>query len=341
MITRPDGAVFSWLLTAHERQLGNHIAYGYRDGGTGGPQRYLQTVSYADYGDPSAPELRGHRHDRLRPPGARQRAARPRPDPFSDRRPGFELRTTLRASRISVTTLAGRARPPPATTVDLTYRDETADGPAASAGVAARPVIGHRPGTRRRPPQPLPPLTFTYRDWDPTARRYRPLSGLLPPVPLGGALDLVDLFADGLPSVIELDGAARYWRNRGDGAFEPARPLSRGSRRRGPRLTRRAAHRRRRRWPPRARGHRRRPDHGVVACVRADRRPRLGSIPGRVSTTAVPSVGYTEPQVRVVDLDGDHVVDLLVGGNPPMAATGDGQGGFRAAQPAAGRTCRR
>ena len=109
--------------------------------------------------------------------------------------------------------------------MDLTYRDETADGPVASlvSLLAQVTVTGLAPGAG---PQPLPPLTFTYRDWDPTRRRYRPLPGLLPPVRLGGAFDLVDLFADGLPSVIELDGAARYWRNLGNAAIEPARPLS-------------------------------------------------------------------------------------------------------------------
>ena len=51
------------------------------------------------------------------------------------------------------------------------------------------------------------------------------MRGTLPPAKLGGDLDLVDLFGDGLPSVLQLNGAARYWRNRGAGTVDLARPL--------------------------------------------------------------------------------------------------------------------
>ena len=286
---------------------------------------------------PVPAQLRGHRHGQLCPargPGRRSAPAA-RPDPFSDRRPGFELRTTLRASQISVTTLASDATAATglATTVDLTYRDETTDGPVASlvSLLAEVTVIGLAPGAD---PQPLPPLTFTYRDWDPAQRRYQPLPGLLPPVPLGGAFDLVDLFTDGLPSVIELDGAARYWRNLGSATVERARPLSAvpaGATLGSPGV--------------------------LLSDVDGDGRPELavtaggrttvwslasggGNPPGFDPqprfTTAVPSAGYSSPQVRLIDLDGDHIDDLLVGGSPPMAATGDGQGGFSALHPLPG-----
>jgi RHS repeat-associated protein len=337
VITRPGGGIFSWLITRTSDSFGSHIAYEYRDDGTGSPQRYLQTVSYADYGDPSQPSYAVTATVSYALPGDPGGDSTPaaRPDPFSDRRPGFELRTTLRASQISVTTLASDATAAtgPATTVDLTYRDETTDGPVASlvSLLAEVTVTGLAPGAD---PQPLPPLTFTYRDWDPAQRRYRPLPGLLPPVPLGGAFDLVDLFTDGLPSVIELDGAARYWRNLGSATIERARPLNAvpaGATLGSPGV--------------------------LLSDVDGDGRPELAvTVGGRTTvwslatgdgnppgfdpqprfTTAVPSVGYTSSQVRLIDLDGDHIDDLLVGGSPPMAATGDGQGGFSALHPLPG-----
>ena len=336
VITRPGGGIFTWLITSTRDSFGSHIAYGYCDDGTGGPQRYLQTVSYADYGDPAEPGYAVTVTIDYNPPANSSTGPpAPRPDPFSDRRPGFELRTTLRAAGISVTTLASDRSPAtgPATTVDLTYRDQTADGPAASGVslLAQVAITGHAPGAD---PQPLPPLTFTYRDWDLSGRRYRPLPGLLPPVPLSGAFDLVDLFTDGMPSVVELDETARYWRNLGNAAIDRPRPLSAvpaGATLGSPGV--------------------------LLSDVDGDGRPELAvTAGGRTTvwslasanggppgfdprprfTTTVPSVGYTGAQVRLVDLDGDHVTDLLVGGSPPMAATGDGQGGFRALHPLLG-----
>ena len=55
-IRNPDGQVFAWLLSTTSDTLGNTISYEYRD--DGGAQRYLQTVSYADYGDPRPADTR-------------------------------------------------------------------------------------------------------------------------------------------------------------------------------------------------------------------------------------------------------------------------------------------
>ena len=125
--TRPDGTIFSWLLTSTQRHLRQ-------------PHRLRLPCRPA----PAARSAtcRPCRLRRLRRPGrpratrspsrsttARRGPADPppiaRPDPFSDRRPGFELRTTLRASRISVTTLASdrdAGHRAVTTAIDLTYR---------------------------------------------------------------------------------------------------------------------------------------------------------------------------------------------------------------------------
>ena len=317
VIRRPDGGVYSWLLTRTEDSLGNHIAYGYRD--DGGSQRYLETVAYADYGDPSNPEYAitvSVSYD-----------DKPRPDPFSNRRPGFELRTTLRATQIAVATPGSN----PATTVTLTYQDQTAAGPVSSAVslLAAITIAGHDPAVTD--PEPLPPLTFTYRDFDPQARRYQPLASGVPPQPLAGSLDLVDLFGDGLPSVIELDGSARYWRNRGQREFEPPRMLTgapAGGTLGAPGVLLEDLD-----GDGRAEllvsnsGH-----SSVWALASGD---QAGFDPTPRSIAGVPSVGYGDPQLRTLDLDGDHNLDLLLGGAWPAVASGDGTGGFTELRPVA------
>ena len=331
-----NGRVFRWLLSSTQDTFGNRIDHGYLPDPDGGPQRYLHTVQYADYGDPADPSYAVTVTIDYGAPGSADPTPIARPDPFSDRRPGFELRTALRASQISVTTLASdrSAATGPTTTVDLSYVDQTSGPVSSGVSLLSRiGVAGHDPAAAG--PQPLPPLTFTYSDWEPTARRYRPLPTGgpvgLPPVPLAGPLDLVDLFADGLPSVLQLDSTARYWRNRGDGVVEPPRPVTAapvGATLGSPGL--------------------------LLSDLDGDGRPELaittnagttvwslaapsgaGFAPRPRFTPAVPTVGYTDPQVRVLDLDGDHIADLLVGGTPLLTATGDGQGGFAGLRPLA------
>ena len=319
-IRRPDGGVYSWLLTRTEDSLGNHIAYGYRDdGGGGGPQRYLESVDYADYGDPSNPTYAitvAVSYDET-----------PRPDPFSDRRPGFELRTTLRATQIAVATPG--SNPGPATTVTLTYQDQTTAGPVSSAVslLTAITIAGHDPAVTD--PEPLPPLTFTYRDLDPQARRYQPLASEIPPQPLAGPLELLDLFGDGLPSVIELDGTARYWRNRGQGEFEPPRALT--SAPAGATLGAPGVLLDDLDGDGRAELVVSNSGHSSVWALASGEQAGFDSTPRSIA--AVPSVGYGDPQLRTIDLDGDHNLDLLLGGAWPAVATGDGTGGFAELRP--------
>ncbi|MEU2614198.1 SpvB/TcaC N-terminal domain-containing protein [Micromonospora sp. NPDC007271] len=317
-VRTPEGRVFSWLLSSTTDQFGNSIRYGYR--GDGGAQRYLHTVSYADFGNTAAPSYA------VTVRIAYSDATSPRPDPFSDRRPGFELRTTLRVRQISVSTIGDGGAPP--TVVDLRYVDE-GPGPAPASGLsllASIQVTGQDATTGRT--ESLPPLELDYRPWDPAARRFRRLPATLPPVPLGPGLELVDLFGDGLPSILQLNGSARYWRNRGGGRFDAARPLR--STPSGATLG----------------------TPGVaLADIDADGRPELTITAGDRTTVwplATPAPGSDQagfvtrprvtrsvsgvepgsPQVRLIDLDGDHVPDLLLAGAAPLLACGDGRGGF-------------
>ena len=87
-ITGPDG-IFTWLISETEDLVGNRIVYSYASDIAGTAQRYLNEVRYADYGDPGGDSyLISVRIMYSLPDPVSQRPARP--DPFSDRRPGFE-----------------------------------------------------------------------------------------------------------------------------------------------------------------------------------------------------------------------------------------------------------
>jgi hypothetical protein len=90
--------IFAWKLTQTQDPFGNGIEYLYeRDPApTDGPhvwdQRYLSAIRYVDYGDPAVPQFLVEVRF----------IYEPRPDPFSDYRAGFEIRTTRRCTRIEV-----------------------------------------------------------------------------------------------------------------------------------------------------------------------------------------------------------------------------------------------
>ena len=115
------------------------------------------------------------------------------------------------------------------------------------------------------------------------------------------------MFGDGLASILQLNGAARYWRNRGDGSFDPPRSLSLRPGRGEPGRPGRPAGRLRRRRAARtclyplppgpATGHWR-TDGGFDPA-------------GYVSVGQSPTVSLSDPLVRLIDLNGDGVTDAL------------------------------
>jgi FG-GAP-like repeat len=72
------------------------------------------------------------------------------------------------------------------------------------------------------PAEELPPLEFGYTQFEPRNRKFAPLTGRdLPARSLASAdLELVDLFGNGLPDILEMTGTVRYWRNLGAGRFD-------------------------------------------------------------------------------------------------------------------------
>jgi len=68
----------------------------------------------------------------------------------------------------------------------------------------------------------LPPLEFKYTGFEPEKRNFFPLQGSdLPAQSLANPdLELVDLFGNGLPDFVELNGTVRFWRNLDNGRFD-------------------------------------------------------------------------------------------------------------------------
>jgi RHS repeat-associated protein len=216
--------VFAWRLTSTTDVFGNRIEYAYDrdrvvDGTRAFTQLYLSEIRYADHGDPAAPEFLVRvrfRYD-------------VRPDPFADHRSGFEIRTRKRCSRIEVFTAAETERL--TRTYELIYADDPRAGtpleqlPANGASLLAQVrVVGHDGDVV----EALPPLRLGYRAFEPQRRELLVVdSPDAPPVSLADKrLELVDITGDGLPDVLEMDGAVRFWRNRGGGTFERPRSMT-------------------------------------------------------------------------------------------------------------------
>ncbi|MDY7094928.1 MAG: SpvB/TcaC N-terminal domain-containing protein [Acidobacteriota bacterium] len=213
--------IFAWRLTRTVDPFGNRIVYEYeRDSGEGDrlwDQLYLRRIRYVDYG--AASEERylvsvtfDYDHER--------------PDPLSDRRPGFELRTRWRCRAIEVRTHAESERH--VRTYGLTYLDETevsADRlPANGTSLLSRIAVTGHDGDLS---EALPPLEFGYSRFEPQAREFLTLaSAELPARSLADPhLELVDLFGNGLPDFLEMGPTVRYWRNLGGGRFDFPRPM--------------------------------------------------------------------------------------------------------------------
>jgi hypothetical protein len=321
IIADPDPAhrdrVFAWLLTETVDPLGNKITYTYQ-ADPAGTQRYLSQISYADYGEAASRQYLVTVKIILDP--------LPRPDPFSDHRPGFELRTTQRIAAIETWTNAGT--PVLARRVKLSYANQTGTPPASSVSLLTKVTVTGIDGDST---QSLPPLEFGYTAWEPDQRHYQQITaplGQLPPVSLAHPeFDLVDIFGDGLASILQLNGTARYWRNRGSGEFDPPHSI-----------------------PFVPTGATLGTPGVQLADINGDGRPDLLlSSPTRTSywslatdggfapdsytpARSAPTFSLSDPLVRLVDLDGDGVMDVLRTGDRFELFYNDGNADFTSLQ---------
>jgi RHS repeat-associated protein len=310
-VTRPGkpGQVFSWKLSRTVDSFGNRIEYRHRRDPTPdeGPhvwdQLYLDQIRYGNFGDAVTPsflvQIKFVYEDR--------------PDPFSSYRAGFEIRTTQRCTRIEVSSNAAVVRR--IRTYHLTYLDrvvEPSELPKNGASLLAQIAVeGHGidPATGQEESDWFPPLEFKYTTFQPEKEQRRsffPLTGAeLPPSSLANPdYELVDLFGNGLPDIVELGATARYWRNLGAGRLAPPRAMAQVP----AGLTLAQA--------------------GVqIADCDGDGRPDLlatvagvagyfplgtsGEWEGFRTYAVAPSFSLKDPEVRLVDLDGDGITDVV------------------------------
>jgi RHS repeat-associated protein len=227
VIAHPENRsqIFNWKLTETQDPFGNTIRYDYERelGDTADhlwDQLYLRQIRYVDYTDSDT--------------GDEQFLVsvtfnyEERPDPFSEYRPGFEIRTTRRCTTIEIRTHADRERL--VRTYRLIYLDQRglpiAQVPLNAASLLSQVLVEGHDGDLR---ESLPPLEFGYTAFEPTKRRYQPFNGAngsRPERSLGHPeYELVDLYGNGLPTVLEFNEQVRYWRNRGGGRFDLPRTM--------------------------------------------------------------------------------------------------------------------
>ena len=299
--------VFAWRITQTRDPLGNLIRYDYlRDRGEQAghvwDQPLVSRICYADYGDRAAPSfLVSVEFD-----------YEPRPDPCSQYRAGFEIRTSLRCRAIRVTTHAADGVTRPVREYRFTYRQAAFNGASLLARIDVTGIGDPDPAAGTGPVrEALPPLTFGYTGFEPGQQRFEQVTGQgLPTTPLSDpGLSLADLHGAGLPDVIEFGVVPRYWRNQGGGQFDLPRQLAEA-----PPVT------------PAQPGVQLmdadgdgRPDLVVTAAPAAGYYPMtFGAGWSRRSFQAyrqVPSIGLDGPHVRLVDLDGDGLTDVLRSGS--------------------------
>ncbi|WP_328690695.1 FG-GAP-like repeat-containing protein [Streptomyces phaeochromogenes] len=303
--TNPDDAseIFAWSLTRTTDLLGNTIVYEYDvDEGAVDGHRWrvpmLRRIRYAEYED------RG---------GVTHYLAsvtfdyEDRPDPFSYHRAGFELRTSRRCRSVTTTVRPG-GREQTVRRYELQYRND----PFTAVSMLERilPVGFDDTGGEHRP---LPPLEFGYTPFAPEERAFRPVAGVdLPAASLAsGDLELVDVTGDGLPDLLELNGAARYGRNLGDGSFDrastmPGTPSGLGLSDPGVQLLD--------------------ADGDGRADLMVSRPGLAGYFPLRFDTTwdrfhpyrNAPTFSLQDPELRLLDLNGDGVTGALRAGGPRL-----------------------
>jgi RHS repeat-associated protein len=294
--------IFAWKLTLTLDPFGNRIEYAYdRDAvQTDGPhewdQLYLSQIRYCDYGDSSAPQFLV----------SISFTYEQRPDLFSSYRSGFDIRTVQRCTAIDGFTHPGTDIA--VRTYHLTYLDQqgtSAQLPPNGVSLLNQVQVEGHDGSAS---EWLPPLEFGYTQFQPEKRQFGPVTGpAMPTVSLADPnYELVDVFGNGLPDILEMNGISRYWRNVGNGHF--ARPQYIAQAPAGVQLS----------------------DPGVqLLDANGDGRVDLlltkPNIAGYYSMrfegfwdqrsfhrySIAPSFDLEDPEVRLVDLNGDGVTDAL------------------------------
>lgn len=231
--------IFAWKLTQTRDPFGNRIVYAYeRDSSPDAlrqwDQLYLQEIQYVDYISPTSKEqflVSVEFEYEVLPERYPDDVALPdkkRMYPFSDYRAGFEIRTRKRCTRIKVRTRAEQERV--VRDYNFVYLDQRPEMqhslPLNGVSLLSQfAVVGYdNVGVQT---QELPPLEFGYTPFEPKGRKFFPITGPdMPPASLAHPqYEVADLFGNGLPDVLEMNGMVRYWRNQGVGRLDRPREM--------------------------------------------------------------------------------------------------------------------
>jgi RHS repeat-associated protein len=146
-----------------------------------------------------------------------------RPDPFSTYRAGFEIRTNRLCRAVMVFHHVPELGPDPLLMGVTSFVYRTVDG-MSLLGAVDYTGYGHD-GTGNVETISVPTISFGYQPFAPEAQRFVPLhiEDSQPPANVGSAaLQLVDLYCDGLPGLLSSTNTQfLYWRNEGGGRFGP------------------------------------------------------------------------------------------------------------------------
>jgi RHS repeat-associated protein len=341
--------VFSWLICATHDDVGNAALYDYvAEDGAGVPTRLASEHNRTEksrsagrypkrvrYGNRTPwPETAGaaHRgddadgdwmfevvfdygdHDQHAP---RPEPSQPwpcRPDPFSTYRPGFEVRTYRRCHRVLMfhhfPGEPGVGADCLVRSTDLAYRETAGSGMTTLASVT---LTGYKCRSSGYRAQSWPPLEFRYseavighepRDLGADALRNLP-AGIS-----GTAYQWVDLDGEGLSGVLARQGGAwLYKANLGNGQFAPGRILATQ-----PALADLSGHGRQQLLDLAGDGHLDLAELGAPLAGFYERTRDRDWWPFRPFGSQ-PNIAWDDPELRMVDLDGDGLADVLITGD--------------------------
>lgn len=299
--------IFSWCLKETRDAFGNTVEYVYESvtestGNRRWSEHFLKTIRYVNFEKSGAPKyLLSVEFDYQK-----------RPDCFSDHRAGFEVRVTQRCTSIRVLSQAcGEAE-----RLVKKYNFSYENAPHNGASLLTRIEITGKnddPSIAVGAGDLPPPLTFGYTSLALESRQRRFIAVKIEgqsDVPMSDPdIDFVDLHGNGLPDILDTRQGYHYWRNLGSGQFDVRRRIERA--------------------PPFKLS-----DPGVaVLDADGDGRPDLvatrGSLAGRFplshdmawdpspaqTFSAAPSFSLDDPEVRLLDMDGDGLPDALRAGS--------------------------
>jgi hypothetical protein len=240
VVADPDDRrhVFVWRLTKTCDPFGNCIVYEYerendRERAHNGEQLYLRWIRYVDLEEADTAGFFvsvEFLYDSDVPGSTPANSRNQRSDIHSDYRAGFEIRTRRRCTGIVVRTHPSASSEKLVRAYEFKYLDEQtpAPGQLSQNGVSLLSrieVIGY--DNDGQSVRELPPLDFCYSAFTPTQRKYAPLAGNdLPATSLANPdIELIDLFGNGLPDILELSDTPRFWCNLGNGRYDRPRMI--------------------------------------------------------------------------------------------------------------------